>query len=335
MKLKHKYFLFGAGVLLVALTIRSIFFYQHLQQPLVLSDTYIINVGNGSNFTQLSRELEEKGILQSASDLLLYVRVKNIANQMRAGEYAVTPGTTALGLLQMLIRGDVKHYDVRLGEGWTLQQAIKALQEHPAISAILNPDDPESVKAAFGIEFYPEGLFFPDTYSFTRGTTDLEILKRSWNLMQQTLDLAWTNRADGLPLNSPREALILASIVEKETALVTEYSKIAGVFVLRMRKNMRLQTDPTVIYGLGSSFDGNLTKVQLQTDSPWNTYTRDGLPPTPIALPSQAAITASMHPEVLDLLYFVARGDGSHQFSSTLDQHNLAVQQYQLNTTIQ
>jgi UPF0755 protein len=325
--------LYGIGLLSVMLWVRVFLFYEHLHQPLNINEPYILEVGNGSNFRDIVSQLDEQDVLQSGSDLRIYARVKGLGNQIKAGEYELTPGTTPLGLLQTLISGKVRYHTLRLGEGWTLELAIEVIQQHPAVTVTLDPKDHAAIQAAFGVEFYPEGFFFPDTYSFTRGTTDLEILQQAWDLMQTVLAEAWPLRDADLPYTSPRDALVLASIIEKETALASEYGQIAGVFIRRLQQNIRLQTDPTVIYGLGSAFDGNLTRSQLQEDNPWNTYTRFGLPPTPIALPGRAAIEASLHPLPGDTLYFVARGDGSHQFSRTLEEHNLAVQQYQLGVT--
>jgi UPF0755 protein len=325
-----QYLLAGVGLLLVILAVRSILFYEHIHRPLNIIEPYILEVNSGSTFRDIVTQLDENNVLESGADLRLYARLKGLGNKIKAGEYELSVGTTPLGLLQTLISGRVRYHTLRLGEGWTLEQAIKIIQQHPAITPTLNAEDHQAIEAAFDIDFYPEGFFFPDTYSFIRGTTDVDILRQAWDLMQETLNAAWQERDSGLPYTSPRDALVLASIIEKETALASEYGQIAGVFIRRLQQNIRLQTDPTVIYGLGSAFDGNLTRIQLQTDTPWNTYTRFGLPPTPIALPGKAAIEASLHPEAGDTLYFVARGDGSHQFSRTLAEHNLAVRQYQL-----
>ena len=195
--------------------------------------------------------------------------------------------------------------------------------------ARLDADDPLALQTAFGVTEWPEGQFFPDTYNFTRGTTDLQVLQRAQLLMQEVLSSAWATRDAGLPYATPQEALTMASIIEKETAVAEEREQIAGVFIRRLQRNMRLQTDPTVIYGLGTNFDGNLTRAHLESDTPWNTYTRSGLPLTPIALPGRAAVEASLHPDQSENLYFVARGDGTHYFSATLEEHNRAVEQYQ------
>lgn len=303
-------------------------FLQNLKAPLVLQGPYVLTVASGSNFTRIVRQLQDDGILDN-NDLLYYVRYKDLANRIRAGEYELVAGTTPLAMLDILLQGRVIEYQVRIGEGWTLREAIQAVQAHPVILHTLNADDATALQQVFGSERYPEGLVFPDTYNFVRGTTDLDILQRGRERMEQTLAAAWAERDSGLPYQSAYDALIMASIVEKETGQSTEQPEISGVFVRRLQQGMKLQTDPTVIYGIGPSFNGNLTRSDLQTDTPYNTYTRDGLPPTPIALPSRNAIFASVHPAAGTALYFVAKGDGSHYFSSTLDEHNSAVRQYQ------
>jgi UPF0755 protein len=322
----------GAFVLAV-LVLRVFLFFQHLEQPLALTSAHVLEVSPGSNLTRIVRELQAEGIVGNSNDLLWYARAKGIADQIKAGEYELTAGMSGLALLRKLVSGEVTYHQVRLLEGWTLRQALAALQAHPALVPVLDARDPAALQAAFAAETYPEGRFFPDTYNFTRGTTDLEILRRAQVLMQQVLSAAWAGRAVGLPYATPDEALIMASIVEKETALESEREQIAGVFIRRLQRNMRLQTDPTVIYGLGEEFTGDLTRAHLLLDTPWNTYTRDGLPPTPIALPGRGAIEASLHPDEAENLYFVARGDGSHYFSATLEEHNKAVRQFQLGIT--
>jgi UPF0755 protein len=303
-------------------------FQQRLKAPLNLQTSYVLNVEPGSNFTRLLRQLREDGIIDN-QDLLYYVRYHDLANQIRAGEYELVAGMTPLAMLQTLLDGKVIEYQIRLGEGWTLREVLYAMQAHPAITATLDAGDPAALQAALGTPQYPEGLFFPETYNFTRGTTDLELLQRARNLMQATLAQAWAERDAGLPYMTEYDVLIMASIIEKETGLASEQPQIAGVFVRRLQQNMRLQTDPTVIYGI-QDFDGNITRLHLQTDTPYNSYTRSGLPPTPIALPGRGAIFASVHPAPGNALYFVAKGDGSHYFSATIEEHNAAVRQFQM-----
>jgi UPF0755 protein len=320
----------AAALMLVLLLVRVYLFKAHIDGPLLLQSAQVLQVDKGASLTRVLLDLEADGILQGANDVLLYARFTELGTRMQAGEYELVAGLTARGLLALLESGKVIHHQVSIIEGWTLRQALQAIQSHPAITVTLPADDPQALKDAFGTEHYPEGWVFPDTYNFTRGTTDVELLLRARKVMEQTLALSWAGREVGLPYGSPTAALILASIIEKETAKRDEQSQIAGVFVRRLRQNMRLQTDPTVIYGLGDEFDGNLTRAHLQADTPWNTYTRAGLPLTPIALPGLGAIEAVMHPAEGDALYFVARGDGSHYFSATLEEHNQAVRQYQL-----
>ena len=322
-----------AAFLLLCLLARGLLFRHAITTPLQLAGPTVIEVVPGSSLRAVITDLDTRGIVPSARDLLFYARFTDHATRMQAGEYELTPGLDGVGLLELLASGKVLYHEVRLVEGWTLQQALAHIQSHPAVRAELDPGNYQQLQARFGTEHYPEGLFFPDTYHFVRGTSDVQLLGRARQLMNEVLDALWPARDSGLPFETPYEALILASIIEKETALAAERERIAGVFVRRLQNNMRLQTDPTVIYGLGSAFDGNLTRAHLQADTPWNTYTRHGLPQTPIALPGLRAIEAALHPEPGDALYFVARGDGSHHFSATLEEHNQAVRRYQLGQT--
>ena len=331
LRLRQRWLLLMGGFLLLdiaASAVRYWQFLQHLKAPLALQAPYVLTVANGSNFTRIVRQLQQDGVLDN-SDLLYYVRYQQLANQIRAGEYELVAGMTPMTLLQLLLDGKVIEYQVRLGEGWTLHEALLAIQSHPAIAKTLEAEDTAALQAAFNYDRYPEGLIFPETYNFTRGTTDLVILQRARAMMDSLLAAAWAERDAGLPYQSPYEALIMASIIEKETGQRGEQAEISGVFVRRLQKGMKLQTDPTVIYGLGTGFDGNLTRNHLQSDTPYNSYTREGLPPTPIALPSRSAILAAVHPAEGTALYFVAKGDGTHYFSTTLEEHNAAVRQYQ------
>ena len=252
------------------------------------------------------------------------------AAQLKVGEYRLAPGLTASGLLDLLVSGKVVQYSLTIIEGWTFRQLRAAMREHPVLRQTLDGLDDATVMATLGRPGeHPEGRFFPDTYLFPRGTTDVEFLGRAYKRMSTVLDEAWRQRVVGLPLKDPYQALVLASIVEKESGLATERPQIAGVFARRLHKGMKLQADPTVIYGLGEGFDGNLRRTDLDTDTPYNSYTRTGLPPTPICLPSRAAIQAALSPAEGNELYFVARGDGSHQFSASLDEHQRAVNQFQ------
>jgi UPF0755 protein len=234
-------------------------------------------------------------------------------------------------LLNKIVAGEVEQFFLTIVEGWTFRQMLAAVHQHPEIDKKLAELNDEEIMRTLNLPaVHPEGQFMPDTYHFPDGTTDIQFLKRGWKAMQDYLHAQWQQRDEGLPLKSPYEALILASIVEKETGLARERPEIAGVFVRRLQKGMKLQTDPTVIYGIGPQFDGNIRRKDLRKDTPYNTYTRYGLPPTPIALPGKAAIKATLHPADGNSLYFVAKGDGSHQFSDTLDEHNRAVRRFQL-----
>ncbi len=291
----------------------------------------VVTVEPGTSFAALARRLTASGLLDSPWPLRLYARYSGAASRIQAGEYRVEPGMTALALLGRMVSGEVVRYRLTVVEGWNYRELLAAVHDHEAIETTLQARAPGALMAALELSGeHPEGRFLPETYHFTRGTTDREILQRAHDAMERVLADEWAGRADGLPLESPYEALILASIIEKETAVADERQRIAGVFTRRLRKGMRLQTDPTVIYGLGEAFDGNLRRRDLRADTPYNTYTRSGLPPTPIALPGRASIHAALHPAEGDALYFVARGDGSHVFSATLEAHNRAVRRYQL-----
>ena len=261
--------------------------------------------------------------------LQVWFRVSGQARQIKAGSFEIVPGTTPRSLLSMVVRGDQTLKSITLVEGWNFGQVRAALQK----AELLTPDsiglEPEMIMQKLGKPgIHPEGRFFPDTYSYAKGSSDLAVLKRAAKAMDKRLDAAWALRSPDTPLKTRDEALILASIVEKETAKPTDRAQIAGVFTNRLRINMRLQTDPTVIYGLGDDFDGNLRKRDLLADTPYNTYTRGGLPPTPIAMPGKAALLVSVQPAPTKALYFVARGDGTSHFSTTLDEHNRAVNKY-------
>jgi len=290
-----------------------------------------IEVPRGQPFAATLDDLAARGLLEHPSWLRAYARATGADARIKAGEYALPPGTTPRGLVVLLESGDVVQHSVTLIEGWTFRDLRRALEKEPFLENTLAGKDDAAVMAALGEEGQaPEGLFFPDTYLFGKGTTDLEILRESRSRMRRELEAAWRARVTNLPLATPYEALILASIVEKETALAGERPRIAGVFVTRLRRGMRLQTDPTVIYGLGPGFDGNLRRADLERDGPYNTYTRTGLPPTPIALPGADALRAAVAPDERGELYFVATGlpDGSHEFSSTLAEHEAAVKRY-------
>lgn len=323
---------FWLYVCLLVLLVRGGVFWFNLHQPLALEESgeSSLMLEPGQSLSRVAEQLESDGIIRSAFDLRVYARLRGMADDIRAGEYALSADLTVLDLLHRMVRGEVVIHRVRLPEGWTLARALALIQSHDRIEATLPHDDHEAIRQALALERHPEGLFFPDTYQFTAGTRDTEILRRARARMESVLAEEWPLRSVGLPYETPYEALIMASIVEKETGLASERAMIAGVFVRRLQRGMRLQTDPAVIYGLGDSYEGNLGRDDLRRATPYNTYTNDGLPPTPIALPGRAAIAASLNPAPGDALYFVARGDGSHVFSATLEAHNEAVREYQI-----
>lgn len=305
---------------------------RFLQSPVTVpEDGLIYEIRPGMSFAAISRELGELGVISQPEVFRWYARLTGRADRARAGEYRIRPGTTPELLLETLVSGDVVLHAFTIVEGWTFRNLVDSLAAHPAIESTIDADDWPMLRDALNAEVgHPEGLFLPETYRFPRYTRDLEILRQSYEMMQSTLADAWDGRAEGLPLATPYEALILASIVEKETARPDERARIAGVFLRRLEKGMRLQTDPTVIYGAGRDFDGNIRRSDLRSDTPYNTYTRAGLPPTPIALPGRAAIQAALNPAPGAELYFVATGlgDGSHEFSETREQHDAAVRRY-------
>jgi len=294
-------------------------------------DSVVFEIPAGTAFAAISRNLAERGYIGHPDWFRWYARLSGRAGSVRAGEYRIDAGTTPRQLLQIFVAGDVQLYSFTIIEGWTFRELVAALAANDTVEGDLDFEDWPAVLESFGAgEGHPEGLFLPETYRFPKGTSGVDILRQSYTLMQETLAEEWQGRAENLPITSPYATLILASIVEKETALAAERPRIAGVFVRRLENNMRLQTDPTVIYGIGVDFNGNLTRRDLRTDTPYNTYTRRGLPPSPIALPGRAAIKAALHPAAGTELFFVASGlgDGSHKFSDTKAEHDIAVQEY-------
>jgi UPF0755 protein len=285
----------------------------------------------GSGLRQAAREAMEQGVELDVERFVILGRLLGRATSIKAGSYEILPGTTALALLDKLTAGDVTQSSIVFIEGWTFRDMRAALAQSPDVqhdsATLTDADIMQRIGAAGEL---PEGHFFPDTYLFARGASDIAVLRRAYRAMQRNLIGAWETRDRDLPYTTPYEALTLASIIEKETGQATDRNLVAGVFVNRLRQGMLLQTDPTVIYGLGQRYDGNLHKRDLNTDTPYNSYTRSGLPPTPIAMPGMASLLAATHPARTDMLYFVSRGDGSSQFSRTLAEHNRAVQTYQL-----
>lgn len=286
----------------------------------------------GAGFRVAVRQIEESGVAVGPRRFELLARVLGRTHGIKAGSYELAAAPTPLELLGMLTRGDVTQAEITLIEGWTFRQLRATLDAHPGVRHDTRGLSDGEVMARLNVgERHPEGLFFPDTYLFPKGASDLRILERAYTAMQRHLAREWAERDPTTPYRTPYEALIMASIVEKETGRADERERIAGVLVNRLRIGMLLQADPTVIYGLGEKFDGNLRRIHLQTDGPYNTYTRSGLPPTPIASPGLAALRAALRPATTDALYYVARGDGSSVFSRSLEEHNRAVRKYQIN----
>ncbi len=302
-----------------------------LNQPLELAaDTVEVSIEPGTAPREIAQAWVQAGV--RASPLLLYesFRWSGQARRIRAGSYEIGRGVTPAELLNKMVRGDETLAVVRLIDGWTFRQFRAELAKAEALKPTTAGATDADIMTLLGAPGEPaEGRFHPDTYAYSKGSTDLAVLRRAHRAMRQRLAAAWQERAPDSPLRSADEALVLASIVEKETGTPADRGRVAGVFVNRLRIGMPLQTDPTVIYGLGPGFDGNLRKRDLQSDTPFNTYLRTGLPPTPIAMPGKAALLAAVHPEPTRALYFVARGDGSSEFSDTLAAHNRAVNQYQ------
>jgi UPF0755 protein len=299
--------------------------------PVGLSEpTVDFRILPGSSLRSATRQMNEAGVAIHPDLFVLLGRWRGTEAGIKAGSYSVSRGITPEALLARLVRGDVSQGEIALVEGLTFRQWRARLNRHPDLRHDTAGLSESEIARLLGLEDMPiEGWLFPDTYLFDKQSSDLELMARAHRAMRKRLDEAWTGRAADLPYRSPYEALIMASIVEKETGLADDRLQIAAVFANRLGRGMLLQTDPTVIYGLGESFDGNLRKRDLQKDTPYNTYTRAGLPPSPIAMPGQAALLAALHPAESSALYFVARGDGSSQFSHTLEEHNRAVNKYQ------
>jgi UPF0755 protein len=321
--------LFTLIILLVLLAAAGLGYYAYRPLPLPATP-FEFELKQGSSLKRMARDMQQAGLLQQDQLFVWLVRLLGKSGQLKAGNYALERPVSPLELLEIISKGEVIQRQISIIEGWTFRQLRAVLDASPDIAHdTLNLTDAEILRRIGAAESHSEGLFFPDTYNFAAGSSDLAIIKRAYHAMQQRLQEAWAGRDAGLPLQTPYQALILASIVEKETGTPGDRAMIAGVFVNRLRKGMLLQTDPTVIYGLGEKFDGNLRKRDLLADTAYNTYTRGGLTPTPIALPGMDALQATLHPAQTDALYFVARGDGSSQFSSNLTAHNRAVNQYQ------
>ena len=326
-------YLGGLVALMATLAIAAVITAEKLlDSPLSVPDEGLtIQIESGASFGQVAARLEAADAIGSADLYRVLARYTGDAARIHAGEYVIKPGATHRTLLDQFTSGDVRLYSFTIIEGWTYWELLAALHADENVAATLDDDGWPDFLASLDTDAPgPEGLFLPETYRFPAGTSDRDVLRLAYELMQKTLDEEWQARAVDAPVESPYEALVLASIVEKETARADERQRIAGVFARRLAKRMRLQTDPTVIYGIGPDFNGNLTRRDLRTDTPYNTYTRRGLPPTPIAMPGRAAIHAALNPADGTELFFVATGlgDGSHKFSTTKDEHDAAVREY-------
>lgn len=299
--------------------------------PSIESTPVKIEVVAGSSLSRVATELAEAGYLTSPTAFKVWARLQGVENSIQIGEYELQSGITPAQLLDKIVRGESVQYRVTLVEGWTFQQALDAIWGEENISRRLNNSTAAEIASRMNLDYEnPEGLLYPDTYFFTKGTTDIELLLRANERLGTILSQAWESRLGALPYANSYEALTMASIIEKESASNSERGLIAAVFITRLEQGMRLQSDPTTIYGMGDRYDGNIRRADLSEETPYNTYRIDGLPPTPIALSGAASINAALNPAAADFLYFVARGDGSHQFSRTLEEHNAAVREYQL-----
>ncbi len=320
-------------LLLIVMVVMAIFwakrdYEQTLSRP-VVTDSDVFVIKKGESFRQITRRLQQKWAVNPYWFRVIAYQ-KKVTNQLKAGEYVLQPGMTLPDILAVFVSGKARQYAITFPEGWTFKQIRQRLLEEKNLRHTLDKLDDQALLKRLGSSYsHPEGLFFPETYFFEKNTFDLELLKRAYQKMQQVLQQEWVKRQPGLPLETPYQALILASIVEKETGKPSERAMIAGVFIRRLRKGMLLQTDPTVIYGMGERYQGNIRRKDLKQATPYNTYVIKGLPPTPIAMPGREAIHAVMHPAAGNSLYFVASGDGGHVFSATLREHVNAVNKYQ------
>ncbi|MDX1800526.1 MAG: endolytic transglycosylase MltG [Marinobacter sp.] len=304
---------------------------QQLDQAPTLDNAVLFDVEPGMPFVHVARLMEARGLVKDSFWLRLKGRLNPQTTQIKAGQYEFKPGMTTNEMVAKMIAGDTKTWSIRFIEGWRFQELRDELARQPQLKQTITGQTDAQIMTRLDAEgVYPEGWFFPDTYLFQAGDSDLDILRRAYQKMQSVLAREWDNRAKDLPYDSPYDALIMASIVERETGAAHEREQVAGVFVRRLKRGMRLQTDPTVIYGMGDAYDGGLSRKDLKTPTPYNTYRISGLPPTPIAMPGDGAIHAALHPAAGNALYFVARGDGTHKFSSTLAEHQKAVRAFQL-----
>lgn len=325
LKLLALLILIGAGVAAWAWTA----YQKELVKPVVL-EQQIFEIKKGDSLNQIISQLQAQKINVNLYWFKIITYEKQIAHKLKAGEYELSKGLTTPQLLMLFVEGKTRQYSITFPEGWTFKQIRQKITADPYLKQTLTGVDDETLMAKLNADYkHPEGLFFPDTYFFDKNTSDFTLLKRAYKKMQRVLQKQWQAKEEDLPLENPYQALILASIIEKETGLASERTLISGVFTRRLQKGMLLQTDPTVIYGMGDNYQGDIRFKDLREATPYNTYVIQGLPPTPIAMPGKEAIYAALHPAEGDALYFVARGDGSHIFSATLAEHNKAVNEYQ------
>ena len=322
-----------SACLLLVISVAALFWLQQevLKQPLQVEADQLLSVPAGSTPTGLLLQLEQQGALRGSVLLRLSWRLQGYTQPLHAGEYQLSPEMTVAQLLEKWRSGDVVQYRVTLVEGWNFRQVRRALAQQDKLEQTLGAISESELMRQLGLaNVHPEGRFFPDTYSFVRGQSDLDILRQAQQRLEKVLAEEWAQRAENLPYTTPDEALVMASIIEKETGVAHEREEIAGVFIRRLAIGMLLQTDPTVIYGMGEDYRGKITRADLRKPTPYNTYVISGLPPTPFAMVGREAIYAALHPKAGKSLYFVARGDGSHVFSNSLAEHNKAVREYQI-----
>ncbi len=333
MSRRLQYSLVAAATLAIALGSLAAWRLVHAwaDRPGPLLEPAVVEIEPGTDFGRLARDLEHREVVGSAALFSALAHLEEATESVRAGEYRFAPGADPNTVLRQLVHGDVVFYRLQILEGWTVSDLLDAAAKAPGLEPTLEGTEVGELLVRLGLgSDHPEGQFFPDTYHYAKGATDAEILRMAYRKMRSVIQTEWNARAGDLPYRNQSEALVAASLVERETGLAEDRARVAGVFVRRLEQGMRLQADPSVIYGLGREFDGNLTRSQLARDNPYNTYTRFGLPPTPIALPGRAAIHAALHPAEEEVMFFVARGDGSSEFSTTLEEHLEAVRRFQL-----
>ena len=316
-------------VLTIVITMLSIYIKDYANKPLSQNQEEVqFVVESGMHFQQITQKLVDHNLVKEVLPWKVFGRLSGAGNSIKAGEYTLKTNLSPVQLLNKLIKGQTVQFSLTVIEGWTFQQMWEHVLKHEKIKQTANSQ--EELLEMLAIESHPEGRFYPDTYNFPSGTSNVDFFQRAFNYMDEVLEEEWSSRPEETPLQTPEEVLTLASIIEKETSVDSERELVAAVFITRLRKGMKLQTDPTVIYGMGDSYDGNIRRKDLKTDTPYNTYVHKGLPPTPIALPSRASIAAALHPADSEVLFFVSKGDGTHHFSKTYKEHREAVIKYQL-----